>query len=203
MGAITRAVRAAVKPMSTRIHRLARGRGTRRPMPRAQRHRHDMQYGWVLSPPRHVRWRPVPRPPAEPYRDYLPPPRRGPRLTHLALRPRRGSLRADERAWRERTTMVVVPSLVGRSIFDALELLEEAGLYSWPLDLPAQQEDRDELVVLDQEPAAGEPASLHSVVVLHVGRGPGDAGVREPRRPTPPLHTLSGTADEPGRPAGH
>ncbi len=51
--------------------------------------------------------------------------------------------------------------------------------------------------VVDQDPPAGTPVPRWSTVVLWTSGGPGDAGVREPRRPNPPPLSVLQHAEEP------
>ena len=51
-------------------------------------------------------------------------------------------------------------------------------------------------VVVEQKPGAGERVEPRSSVRLWLGRGPGDAGVREPLHPRPTPRATGGAIDE-------
>ena len=60
--------------------------------------------------------------------------------------------------------------------------------------LPAQATDGR--IVVEQKPGAGERVEPRSAVRLWLGRGPGDAGVREPLHPRPTPRATGGAIDE-------
>ena len=51
-------------------------------------------------------------------------------------------------------------------------------------------------IVVEQKPGAGERVEPRSSVRLWLGRGPGDAGVREPLHPRPTPRATGGAIDE-------
>jgi hypothetical protein len=54
----------------------------------------------------------------------------------------------------------------------------------------------DGRIVVEQKPGAGERVEPRSAVRLWLGRGPGDAGVREPLHPRPTPRATGGAIDE-------
>ncbi len=97
------------------------------------------------------------------------------------------------------TDVVVVPQVVGLHIRDA-----ERTAYTVGLKLAQPDPDGPPLAALtwpgdywitDQTPAAGTHRWRWDPIVVHWSASPGPAGVREPRRPRPPLSSLTGEAD--------
>jgi hypothetical protein len=100
------------------------------------------------------------------------------------------------------TDTAVVPRVVGLHIRDAERIAHAAGLkmaqpdpdgpplaaLTWPGDY----------WITDQTPAAGAQRWGWDPIVVHWTTSPGHAGVREPRRPHPPLNSLIGELDIPG-----
>ncbi|MEO9139505.1 MAG: PASTA domain-containing protein [Jatrophihabitans sp.] len=98
------------------------------------------------------------------------------------------------------TDIVEVPHIVGLHIRDAERAAYTAGLklaqpdpdgpplaaLTWP----------DDYWITEQEPAAGSRRWRWDSLVVHWSAHPDEDGVREPRRPTPPLHTLAGQIDD-------
>lgn len=94
---------------------------------------------------------------------------------------------------------VLVPDLIGLDWSEAGAVLRGLGLKA---DSP--DPDRKSLgqrgwqggIVVDQRPRHGTRVPPGSRVTLWIERGPGSAGVREPRRPNPAPRTASGMVDE-------
>ena len=98
---------------------------------------------------------------------------------------------------------VTVPGVVGMTWPRAQELLRGVGLLAEPagdLDLVVADHP-DDWTVHDQKPEGGERVELGTTVFLWLRRGPGEAGVREPRRPLPDppagVKARDETTDEP------
>ncbi|MGN6608007.1 MAG: PASTA domain-containing protein [Jatrophihabitans sp.] len=92
----------------------------------------------------------------------------------------------------------VVPDLVGLSYADAFDILLAAGLAPTPADKdqpPIEPAERGAFRVVRQYPDSGTKVPAGSVVRLWLERGGGEAGVREPRRPTPPSRETAGEPD--------
>jgi hypothetical protein len=94
---------------------------------------------------------------------------------------------------------VVVPDVVGLEWDTARRVLASARLVAVSADpdgppLPALATGG--AIVVEQKPGAGEQAELGSSVRLWLGRGPGDAGVREPLHPRPTPRATGGAIDE-------
>lgn len=102
------------------------------------------------------------------------------------------------RARRRRT--VPVPDLIGLTSADALAILTQAGLDAVSatpgIDLRDSGKDLRPKVVVRQYPDPGTRIQAASAVKLWLERGDGEAGVREPRRPTTPPRTARGERDE-------
>jgi hypothetical protein len=94
-----------------------------------------------------------------------------------------------------RQSSVVVPNVVGRSWYDAREVLHKAGLIATGPDPDAPPLDMSGLVVTDQSPESGAKVPRGAAITLWVERG-GGSGVREPRRPNPPPRTGRAMRDE-------
>jgi beta-lactam-binding protein with PASTA domain len=97
-------------------------------------------------------------------------------------------------------TEVPVPNVVGFSWDDAREIGERLGLFVRgpdPDGPPLAELGWPGGVVVDQHPDPGARVALGSTLILWIERGPGSAGVREPRRPRPDPKVLRGEADEP------
>lgn len=120
-------------------------------------------------------------------------------VTELAERdPDRQLLPGPLRARRRRT--VAVPDVVGLTTADALGILTRAGLDAVSatpdtelLDAPGELRPT---VVVRQYPDPGARVPTASTVRLWLERGDGEAGVREPRRPTPPKRAATAERDE-------
>jgi hypothetical protein len=169
VGPFERAVRRALNPISTRVTMLVQGVGTRRAL------------------------RAVPRGSATA-------PRPGQRPSVVSATPRPGQ--RPSRGLAEPSSVpgeVVLPDLVGLTIDEAQSLLCGIGLVpvgpdpdAAPLTPPGWRDG----VVVDQRPYPGTRLAIGSPVMMWIERGPGSAGVREPRRPTPSPPTASGMVDE-------
>jgi hypothetical protein len=95
--------------------------------------------------------------------------------------------------------LVVVPDVVGLEWDTARRVLSSARLVAVSADpdgppLPALATGGQ--IVVEQKPAAGERVEMGSSVRLWLGRGPGDAGVREPLHPRPSPRATGGAIDE-------
>ena len=95
--------------------------------------------------------------------------------------------------------LVVVPDVTGLEWETARRVLASARLVAVSADpdgppLPALATGGE--IVGEQKPGAGEQAELGSSVRLWLGRGPGDAGVREPLHPRPTPRATGGAIDE-------
>ena len=103
------------------------------------------------------------------------------------------------RARRRRGT-VAVPDVVGLASADALAILTGAGLEAVSatpdIGLLGGLEDLRPTVVVRQYPDPGTRIATASTVRLWLERGDGEAGVREPRRPSPPPRAARGERDE-------
>jgi hypothetical protein len=158
VGPIERAARRAINPVSTRVTMLVQGRGLRRAL--GVRRGAAIPYGWAMWSGSAV-------------------------AAHNATRPRLRIGRATARG------QLAVPDVVGMTWADALEALARVGLAAVgadPVGPPLTAWPGFEGVVVDQRPKAGTVVRSGSAVALWIERGPGSAGVREPRRqhPTPP-----------------
>lgn len=94
--------------------------------------------------------------------------------------------------------LVTVPDLIGLSAQQAHDFARRAQLIAVGPDPDAVPSMRG--VVSGQSPAAGSLAARWSTVVIWTirgGGGPGDAGVREPRNPSPPPLAVSVHDPEP------
>ena len=104
------------------------------------------------------------------------------------------------RARRRRRGTVKVPDLLGLSWTDALAILTRSGLEAVSatpdIDVQYDQDDLRPTVVVRQYPDPDTPVPTASVVRLWLERGDGEAGVREPRRPTPPPRFARAQRDE-------
>ncbi|GGB24064.1 hypothetical protein GCM10011492_12470 [Flexivirga endophytica] len=97
--------------------------------------------------------------------------------------------------------IVEVPDVVGLQVRDAARVAYVARLklaqpdpdgpplaaLTWP----------DDYWVTEQEPPAGSSRQRWDPLVVHWSASPGRAGVREPRRPSSPVGTLTGEIDPP------
>ncbi|GGB27429.1 hypothetical protein GCM10011492_17210 [Flexivirga endophytica] len=100
--------------------------------------------------------------------------------------------------WRY-SDIVEVPDVVGLHVRDAARVAYVAGLklaqpdpdgpplaaLTWP----------DDYWITEQEPPAGSSSWRWDPLVVHWSASPGQTGVREPRRPSPPAGTLAGEID--------
>ncbi|MCW2746469.1 MAG: domain containing protein [Mycobacterium sp.] len=96
--------------------------------------------------------------------------------------------------------LVVVPGVVGLSWDEATRALAQAELVAAgpdPDGPPLPSEVSGDAAVVNQRPRGGARLPTGSAVTLWVERGGGEAGEREPRRPTPPPRALRAEADEP------
>lgn len=108
---------------------------------------------------------------------------------------------ASELAGRvRRRRTVAVPDVVGLSSADALGILTRAGFEAVSatpdIDLGENPDDPRPVVVVRQYPDPGIRIHAASTVKLWLERGDGEAGVREPRRPTTPPRAARGGRDE-------
>ena len=92
------------------------------------------------------------------------------------------------------TGEVVLPDVVGLTLGEARSVLEGMGLV--PVGPDPQAAPLADGVVVDQRPLPGTVLAIGSPVMVWVERGPGSAGVRKPRRPTPRPRAASGMVDE-------
>jgi beta-lactam-binding protein with PASTA domain len=93
---------------------------------------------------------------------------------------------------------VTVPDLVGLPADTARDFAHRAQLVAVGPDPDAVLPFPTAGSVVRQEPLPGTLATRWSTVVIWTRRGgPGDAGVREPRRPNPPPLSVQAHADEP------
>jgi len=96
--------------------------------------------------------------------------------------------------------LVVVPDVTGLEWETARRVLASARLVAVSADPdgpPLLAQATDGRIVVEQKPGAGERVEPRSAVRLWLGRGPGDAGVREPLHPRPtPRATTGGAIDE-------
>jgi hypothetical protein len=90
--------------------------------------------------------------------------------------------------------LVVVPNLLGLTLADVLTIVR-ANLIT--LATSGDRAGVDVGAVVEQTPSAGTEVSPGSAVTVRFGDDPGDAGVREPRRPVPPVRHDSAAADLP------
>jgi transposase-like protein len=100
---------------------------------------------------------------------------------------------------RRRASKVLVPNVVGLDWIQARELLAGSELVaiSAQPDAPTDPGSRG-WVITDQSPESGSRVPPGSVVRLWLrGRGDGDAGVREPRRPRPTPRSAGATLPVP------
>jgi hypothetical protein len=99
-----------------------------------------------------------------------------------------------------RRRMVKVPDLLGFAWADALAILTRSGLEAvsaTPLERwQESQEDLRPIIVVRQYPDPDTRIHTASTVKLWLERGDGEAGVREPRRPTSPPRTARAERDE-------
>jgi hypothetical protein len=90
-------------------------------------------------------------------------------------------------------SLVVVPDVVGLEWDTARRVLASARLVAVSADPDGPPPGG---VVVEQKPGAGERVEPRSSVRLWLGRGPGDAGVREPLHPRPTPRATGGAIDE-------
>jgi hypothetical protein len=99
-----------------------------------------------------------------------------------------------------RRRMVAVPDLIGLTSADALAILTRTGLEAVSatpdIELRESHDDLRPAVVVRQYPDPGTRIHAASTVKLWLERGDGEAGVREPRRPTTPPRAARGQRDE-------
>ena len=99
-----------------------------------------------------------------------------------------------------RRRLVKVPDLVGLNLADALAILTRSGLEAVSatpdISLQESQEDLRPIIVVRQYPDPDARIYTASTVKLWLERGDGEAGVREPRRPTPPPRAARAQRDE-------
>jgi hypothetical protein len=111
-----------------------------------------------------------------------------------------GAVAADLVARVGRRRMVKVPDLLGLTWADAITILTRSGLeavLATPDISPhGSPEDLRPIVVVRQYPDPDTRIHPASTVKLWLERGDGEAGVREPRRPTPPLRVARAQRDE-------
>ena len=88
---------------------------------------------------------------------------------------------------------VAVPDVVGLEWETARRVLAAARLVAVSADPDGPPPGG---VVVEQKPGAGERVEPRSSVRLWLGRGPGDAGVREPLHPRPTPRATGGAIDE-------
>lgn len=94
---------------------------------------------------------------------------------------------------------VRVPDVVAVAWPRAQQVLRAAGLVAVivdPVDFPAAVPAPEEWHVVEQKPAAGGLLARGSAISLWLSRGPGSAGVREPRRLPPDPSAGRGARDE-------
>jgi len=89
--------------------------------------------------------------------------------------------------------LVAVPDVVGLEWETARRVLAAARLVAVSADPDGPPPGG---VVVEQKPGAGERVEPRSSVRLWLGRGPGDAGVREPLHPRPTPRATGGAIDE-------
>lgn len=103
------------------------------------------------------------------------------------------------RARRRRT--VEVPDVVGFTVAEALGVLTSTGLVAASATLGIELRETDPnlppAVVVRQYPDSGTRLPAAATVRLWLERGDGEAGVREPRRPTTPPQAERARRDEP------
>lgn len=95
--------------------------------------------------------------------------------------------------------LVPVPDVVGLGVDDARAVLKGAHLEAMSPDPdgpPLAALGWPDGAVVDQDPDPGTFLPAGSWVTLWVERGPGSAGMREPRRPRPEPRSASGMLDE-------
>jgi hypothetical protein len=99
-----------------------------------------------------------------------------------------------------RRRMVKVPDLVGLTWADAITILTRGGLEAVSatphVSIQDSQEDLRPIVVVRQYPDPDTRIQTASTVKLWLERGDGEAGVREPRRPTSPPRSARAQRDE-------
>ena len=100
---------------------------------------------------------------------------------------------------RRRASKVLVPNVVGLDWIQAREALASSELVAINVQPDALTGPGSRgSVVTDQSPESGARVPAGSVVRLWLrGRGDGDAGVREPRRPRPTPRSAGATLPEP------
>lgn len=95
--------------------------------------------------------------------------------------------------------LVVVPDVTGLEWETAWQVLASARLVAVSADPdgpPLSVLAAGGQIVVEQKPGAGERVAARSSVRLWMGRGPGDAGVREPLHPRPSPRATGGAIDE-------
>lgn len=165
MGAIQRAVRRALNPISTRLTMLVQGAATRR-LPRGFATFSPTPAGWLLSKRGRGRW---------------------------------GSFGRKARPIMNAGGQVVVPDVIGLGWDDARAVLHRFRLVAVgpdPDEPPLAALGWPDGVVVDQRPEPGAVLPVGSPVMVWIERGPGSAGVREPRRPHPSPRRAAGMVDE-------
>jgi DNA-binding Lrp family transcriptional regulator len=100
---------------------------------------------------------------------------------------------------RARTTMVLVPDVIGLTWEAARQVLDRVRLVPIILDskgVPLPAHEVTGSVVRDQRPKGGDSLPANSEVAIWLRNGGGPAGVREPRQPKPPLRSAGAMRDE-------
>jgi PASTA domain len=100
---------------------------------------------------------------------------------------------------RRRQARTVVPNVIGMLWDDARQVLMENGLVAVgpdPDGPPLAELGWPSGTVTDQSPESGARVPTGSPVTVWIERGGGSAGVREPRRPTPPPRAARAMRDE-------
>jgi hypothetical protein len=173
MGAIQRAVRRALNPISTRVTMLVQGIGTRRAFRSRRRamRRASATFGWLSTSAS------APKPGSRPHGVKA-------SAAPVAVGNAEG---------------VVVPDVIGLAWDDARTVLHRTGLVAVgpdPDGPPLAAVGWPDGVVVDQRPEPGAVLPSGAPVTLWIERGGGSAGVREPRSPKPAPRAASGMIDE-------
>jgi hypothetical protein len=115
--------------------------------------------------------------------------------------PDRAADAADDLVARVRRRRTVeVPDLVGFTAAEALGILTSTGLVAVSatpgIELHETRDGRRPAVIIRQYPDPGTRIQSASTIRLWLERGDGEAGVREPRRPTTPPREARARLDE-------